>query len=122
MTIDLLNHGGKAIEGANLVNFYNNEYMSNEYKEFVNAYNSEFGAKPGFSAQFSYEAITVLAEALVNSKDISSSALKNYIISQSTFKGLQGELVFNKFGDVSREAYNYEIQNGEFVIQNLGKM
>ena len=118
MTNDLLNHGGKSVEEAILVNFYDNESKSSEYVEFEKNFLPQYGTKPNFSAQFSYEAVTILAEAIKNSEETNSEALKRYIIKKQLFNGLQEMLSFNATGDMSRTKYLYQVRDGKFILMS----
>jgi len=120
MTTDLLNHGGKSMEEACLVNFYDNESQDPNYQNFKKDYVRNFGLEPGFSAQFSYEAVMVLAAAMNNLDDYSSDSLKKYMIQEESFQGLQGKISFNDFGDVDREKYIFKVKDGKFVIISKG--
>lgn len=123
MTEDLLSHGGKTVEGAQLVNFYNKEYYSKEYKAFYEEYQAIYGTEPGFSAQFSYEAVMILIEALEaqkSLKNITSESIKNKILSIEKFQGLQGSIIFNQYGDIDRKNYIYEIRNGQYEVVRSG--
>ena len=122
MTTDLLNHGGKTVEGANLINFYNNASDNEEYRLFKTQYAHDFGYDPSFAAQFSYEAVMVIAEAVRQSEDGRAPTLKKYILGHNTFKGLQGDIVFNEFGDMNRDSYIYKIRNGQFEVVGYGDL
>jgi len=120
MTNDLLEHGGKSVEEEIIVNFYDNDSKSSEFEEFEKDFLSEYGREPNFSAQFSYEAVTVLAEAMRNSGKINAETIKQYIIKREAFDGLQGILWFNETGDMSRTKYLYIVKDGEFIVMDNG--
>lgn len=120
MTNDLLSHGGKSVEDAILVNFYDNESKKLEYKAFEADFLSKYGTKPSFSAQFSYEAVMVLAEVMSNSDELNSESLKQEIINSKVFNGLQGILFFDETGDISRTKYLYKVRDGKFILLKKG--
>lgn len=120
MTKELINHGGKAVEGACLVNFYNNDIYGEKYEKFSAEYKMKYKDNPGFVAQFAYEAVMVLFDAMKNSQDLSTDSLKTYINQTLEFEGLREPLAFDKYGDMNRSHYIYKIENGEFKLTSMG--
>ncbi|MCP4108452.1 MAG: hypothetical protein GY749_23390 [Desulfobacteraceae bacterium] len=79
---------------------------------FVGEFNDRFGRDPGFAAIFGYEAAQVLFAALPESSDITE--LKENIIRQEVFHGLQGDFKIDKYGDPKRKIFLITIKNGQF--------
>ncbi|WML37448.1 ABC transporter substrate-binding protein [Clostridium sp. OS1-26] len=115
MTNDLLEQGGQTVEGAYGVNFVDYNSNSEDYLRFKKRYVDKFGSQPTFSSIFSYEAIKVLADAIKNSPNLKSDTLKSGIIKKSRYKGIQGEIYINAYGDAERTNYIYHIINGKFT-------
>jgi len=118
MTVDLIEHGGASIEGANFVNYFNNDSQSIEYLQFSDDYKDMYGENPSFASYLSYESVNVLASAIFDSGSIEPTILANYIKTQKRFKGLDGPIIFNDFGDIDRPIYIYKIINGKYVVED----
>lgn len=118
MTQDLLSHGGQSVEGATLINYYDNQSTTEQYLDFVQQYRDTYGGEPSFGAVHAYEAVMVLAEAIKRSESFKPGLVKKEIISQ-TFSGLSGPIKFDAFGDVERDLVLYEIRNGKY--QSVGR-
>lgn len=118
MTQDLLSHGGQSIEGATLINYYDNQSTTGQYLDFVQQYRDTYGGEPSFGAVHAYEAVMVLAEAIKRSESFKPRLVKKEIISQ-TFSGLSGPIQFDAFGDVERDLVIYEIKDGQY--QSVGR-
>jgi len=116
MTIDLLEHGGKSIEGAHLVNFFNMNTNDQKYLDFADKYIRIFGSQPSFSSMFSYEAVTVLADAMMKTNITDTDQLIEYILAKKNFEGLQDSISFTASGDIIRNCYSYTIKDGEFIM------
>ncbi len=116
MTSDLLEHGGKSIEGAHLVNFFKTNTNDRKYLDFVDKYIQIFGSHPNFSSMFSYEAVTVLAEAMMKTNITEPDQLIEYILTKKNFEGLQDFISFTASGDIIRDCYSYTIKDGEFIM------
>jgi branched-chain amino acid transport system substrate-binding protein len=120
MTSDLLEHGGKSIEGAHLVNFFNTNTNDQKYLDFVDKYIQIFGSQPSFSSIFSYEAVMVLADAMMKTNSTEPDQLIDYILAKKNFEGLQNSISFTADGDVIRDHYSYTVKDGEFIMTEEG--
>lgn len=111
----LLQLGGKAIEGIEMVQSYDRNNQSERYLTFKNAYLERFQRQPGYSSVASYDAALMLFTAL--RKDDDPKALKKNLIHLPVIEGLQQPLKFNKYGDAERRAFFVTVQDGSFVQQ-----
>lgn len=118
MTGDLLKLGGSTVEGVNLVNFIDCCSIDEKYGQFNSKFIDNYGEKATFPAIFSYESVSVLANALSNT-NMESSEMKEYIINKKTFSSPQGNISFDKYGDIKRKVYIYKIVNGEYKIIDI---
>jgi branched-chain amino acid transport system substrate-binding protein len=119
-TDDLLQNGGRAVEGilAVISNDVNNN--SPEYLDFVSQFQERFKREPTFAAGYGYEAITVLAAALEKTGG-SPDALGETLLEIRKFTGVHGDIQFDKYGDVERTLYMIAVQNGKFETrQTIG--
>lgn len=119
MTNDLLKRGGSSVNGFYGITFIDYQSATPKYEEFKNTYLKTYGDEPTFASIMSYESVMVLFEAMKNSPDLTSDHLKQQIVANQTFSGLQGDLQINKFGDATREIYTYQIVNNRFMKVNV---
>jgi branched-chain amino acid transport system substrate-binding protein len=116
-TNDLLVYGGKMVENVTGVNFLDLESEDPKYLAFAESYRKKYQMEPSFSAVFTYESVMILKEALLNVTEISSENIRTYILEQGKFGGLQSDIVIDAYGDVEREVYLYQVQDGKFAMK-----
>jgi branched-chain amino acid transport system substrate-binding protein len=119
MTNDLLQRGGSSVEQYYGISFIDYQNSNPVYEDFRIKYFETYGEEPTFASVMSYESVMVLFEAMNNSPDFKSEHLKQQIVANQTFEGLQGNIRINEFGDATREIYMYRIVNNSFVKVNV---
>jgi len=112
-TSDLVKHGGKAVENIYLNSPFNENSNEKKYLEFKKQFTERFGKNPNFAAFYGYESARVLFTALSLTDDISE--LKGKILEQKKFHSLQGDIEFDRFGDVVRKTFLFTVKEGKFV-------
>jgi len=115
MTSDLIKRGGPTVEGFFGVNLVDLDSSNESYLSFRNKYVQKFGCDPTFSSILSYESVMLFAQAMEESRGYGAKELKESILKNKTFQGLQEEIHLNEFGDVHRNIFLYQVQNGRFV-------
>lgn len=115
LTLDLIKNGGTAVEGAVAVSIADLDFRSSGGKEFRKAYLEEYGEEPSFTAIFGWEAAAVLREALSRTYTPTPAGVKDAVLGIGTFRGLQGNIVFDAKGDASRTQFLFIIKDGTFV-------
>jgi len=116
MTSSLLEHGGKSLEGAQFVSYFDNTSEALAYSRFRKAYLAAYGSEPSFASCLAYESVKVLADAIAACGSADPVVLRRYLITQRVFDGLNGLITFDEFGDVDRPVYMYRITDGQFQI------
>ena len=117
-TADLLRHGGPAVEGIIGTMYQDLDSTAKPYVAFKEKFQARFGHDgPTFAAIFGYEAVMVLKDALSMNPD--PKHLKETILKQKTFQGLQGAFEIDSYGDAKRQAYIVVIRNNRFTIKDL---
>lgn len=111
-TGDLINYGGKAVEGLYAFHSVNPNHPAPSYRTFVKAFQSRFGYDPSFAGQLSYEATSLLMEALGKGEE----DLKKALLGIDSFKGVQGVFRLDSFGDVQRDLFLIRVENGQFKV------
>lgn len=116
MTRDLLEESGYTSNGGYIVSYLNQESQAAPYLGFKNKYRGVYGKDPTFASNLSYEAVQVLKEGLVLSDAKNTQSVKDAIIDIQQFQGLQGQLNINRYGDIMRDIYLYEIRENTFQL------
>lgn len=104
---------GKAAEGFIAAQFFDRQSQKPAYVAFRKAYLERFGIEPGFAGANGFDAANALLDAL--EKKPENLSLKQALLS-SRFDGVQSEIVFDDFGDVSRPTYITTVKNGQFAV------
>ena len=108
----LLQLGGGAIEGMELVQSYDRFDQSDRYRKFHDSYMAAFGREPGYSSIAAYDAATILFAAMAQQPDF--SMLGQTLIDIGPIEGLQQPLKFDRFGDGQRRAFFVVVRDGAF--------
>jgi branched-chain amino acid transport system substrate-binding protein len=114
LTDELLQNGGRAVEHIEGVVFFNPDSQNSDFLKFKSQYLAKFGRIPTFADSAGYEAMTLLAEALKETKGRAVGLLKA-IKEIQKFEGLMGTINMDEFGDAVRTYFIQRAENGEFV-------
>lgn len=110
---DFIENGGKYVEDIIFITGYDDNSKDQAYVEFVQRYMNRYGTKPSvFSAQ-AYETMQIILEVIKKESNIAN--LKEHVLTQKVFEGLQGKVVFDEFGDVDRDYFLMTVKNNQFV-------
>lgn len=115
-TDELLVKGGAAVEGLQLLSVYDPESKHPAFQAFHTHFEQRYRRTPSFAAVYSYEAVLVLAEGLRRS-DGQAEGLREALHDLGRVNVLQGELVFDQYGDVRRDLYMTVVRDGKFVVE-----
>jgi branched-chain amino acid transport system substrate-binding protein len=111
-TSDIFTHGDKAVEGLKFLRTFDNHSDNPAYLAFKKSFVERFGYEPGFAAVHSYDSTHILMDAIANSTQ--AEPLGAAIVRIGTFKGLQGDLSFDRYGDIVRKHFLQTIKDGRF--------
>lgn len=114
-TEQLLELGGRTVEGISIVQFFDREDNAPRYQEFRKAYMQRYQQVPDFASVAAYDATRGLLLAISEKKD--GQSLKEALLSRGPFNGVQQEWSFDQFGDAKRKAFLTEVVDGKFVIK-----
>lgn len=112
-TSDVVNFGGKAVEGMRSFVTYDPTTQTPRHQLFVTSFENRFGYKPSFAGLLAYEATGYLLAALQNNPR--REGLKAALLAVGRFPGLQGDIRVDRFGDAQRETYLAVIREGRFA-------
>ena len=110
----LIELGGRVVEGLLLSQSYNPSDGSARFRQFQAAYLERFGRQPGISAVASYDATTVLLQALMRRQR--GEDMREAVLRHGPFDGLQQAIGFDRFGDTQRRVYFTQVRDGQFVL------
>jgi len=113
MDDDFLQNGGKTIENVLFSASYNINSTLPSFKNFLKQYKQKYNRLPSVNAMEGYELAQIIIQNLKQSDD--TGTLKQRILSTKTYKGLQGNIVFNKYGDIQRKYFMVKVKNGKFI-------
>ena len=113
-TSDLLNYGGRAVEGLISYHSFNAESRRPLYLDYKQRFIKRFGYEPSFASVLSYDATRLLLHALEKNSD--PDQLKQTLLGIGKFSGLQSDFEFDQYGDVSRHLFKTIIVNGQFKV------
>ena len=108
----LIELGGKVVEGLLIVQNYDRDDDSPRFSEFREAYFKRFQKNPGYSSVSAYDAAMVLFEAL--SKRSGTESVKAAVLRNGPYQGLQQRIVFDANGDTQRKVFFTEIRDGAY--------
>ena len=110
----LIELGGRAVEGITIAQFLDRQSQQPSYIAFRKIYLERFGKEPGFAGLTAFDATNIVMDGLA-SQD-ASKTLKQTLLARKTFAGAQSPVVFDSYGDASRETFMTTIENGMFVV------
>ena len=113
-TNEFLKSGGAAVAGVRIYQHFNASSTTPAFISFKESYTKRFGDAPPFAATYSYEALSILAEALRKNSDPLS--VKQTIIEICRYKGLQGDIELDTYGDPKRSFFLMQVVDGAFAL------
>jgi len=109
---NFLEDAGKAANGTIFLTSYDMDSENKTYQEFVKRFKERYNYEPSvFSAQ-GYETAKIIINIL--KKDSNLENFKKNLLRLKTFKGLQGDIIFDKYGDVQRESFIVKVKDDKF--------
>lgn len=113
-TEQVIELGGKAIEGIYQAQLTDRFSVQPEYLQFRQSYLKRFGKEPGYAGVTAFDATNVILEALARKQP--EQSLKETILAIGKFKGLQEPMVFDASGEAPRKNIVTVIKNGHFKV------
>ena len=107
---DLLYYGGSAVDGIEFFRTYDRNSTNPRFVEFRELFMKRFHKEPGFASIHAYEAARVLLETIGNVGR--EGDVRDAILAEGVFKGLQDDIRFDRYGDVDRPMVRKTIRNG----------
>jgi branched-chain amino acid transport system substrate-binding protein len=112
-TSQLIELGGRSVEGLMLVQNYDQDDTSPRYVAFRDAYAKRFGKPPVFASVLGHDAASVVMGALARRPN--GMTVKDAVLKFGPYQGLQQEVLFDANGDAQRTAHFMVVRDGRFV-------
>jgi branched-chain amino acid transport system substrate-binding protein len=111
---EFIRYGGRAVEGVLSIVECNDASITPTYLLFKQAYQDRFGQEPRLHAQNAYDAAIILLKTLEKTTD--PNRLKEELLTQGEFQGVDGTIRFDRNGEPIRPVYLMQIQNGRMQV------
>lgn len=106
--------GGEAIHGAYYSNHYHAKEDRAEVKQFVEAYQKEYGVVPTGLAALGYDAARLALDAMTRAKSINGADLRDAIAASKDFPGVTGKITINKERNADKSAIVLQVTGEGF--------
>lgn len=111
-TPEFIQQGGRAVDGVLFSQTFDPEGRQPGYVAFRERYVERFSREPDFAALLSYEAATLLVQTLRMDDD--PARLKQTLLGRGRIPGLQGDLGFDRYGDVRRARFLIRVDGNRY--------
>jgi len=91
----LLNVAGDAAAGTYFSSHFTPEDPDKKVQEFVELYEGDYGTKPGISSALSYDAVSLVIEAIKKADSTDPKKINNALAGIKNFKGVSGVFSFD---------------------------
>lgn len=112
---ELLQIGGKALEGCYYSTHYSPEDKAPAIQEFVSRFKAKFnGETPDAMAALGYDSVMVLADAIKRAGTTESAKLRDALAATRDFVGVTGKTTMDKNRNATKPAVIIAIKDGKF--------
>lgn len=106
--------GGPPVEGVTSVGVMNFDSEQESFVNFKKVYDARFNYPPSAYSVIGYEGMQILKVALSSTTE--SKRVKEVILREKSFKGVDGNIVFDTYGDPERTVFYLEIREGKVTV------
>lgn len=103
-----------AINGNYFSNHYSTESKDPKTVTFIKDYKEKYKEVPDAMAALAYDATYMMAEAIKNSKELTSENIRNELAKIKNFHGATGETMMNENRDAVKSATVVQVQGEDF--------
>ncbi len=103
-----------AINGHYFSNHYTTESKDPKTQAFVTAFKAIYKEDADVMAALAYDAVYILAEAIKNTKEITSANIRDELANIKNFKGVTGEMSMDANRDAVKSAVVVQVQGAEY--------
>ena len=111
---ELIEIGGKAVEGTYYASHYSSESTAPEVREFVKKYRARYnGETPDSMAPLAYDATFIVAEAITRAGTTEGPKLRDALAATKNFPGVTGRTSIDAQRNATKSAVMITVQNGK---------
>lgn len=111
---ELIEIGGKAVEGTYYASHYSSDSAAPEVRAFVQKYRARFnGETPDSMAPLAYDATLILADALARAGSTDGAKLRAALAATKNFPGVTGRTTIDAQRNASKSAVMLRVENGK---------
>ena len=101
---------GKDIVGTVIYSGFNPDSKRPKLKKFVKKYKKRFGSEPSRLAALSYDAYSLIAEAVIKSPTLKPSHVRKALMEVKGFEGVTGTISITESGESIKEPFLMEVR------------
>lgn len=109
------------MEGDYFSTHYAADSATPEAKKFIAAYKAKYGSVPDDVAALTYDAVSLLCQAIKAAGKVDRQAVRDALASVKQFNGVTGEMQFKGTGDPIKSAVIIQIKDGQFKYFETAK-
>ncbi|MBC7332624.1 MAG: ABC transporter substrate-binding protein [Synergistetes bacterium] len=119
---ELIQIGGKAVEGIYFTNFYDQSAVTTDIgKKFVEAYRKKYGKDTDSFAALAAEAYLVLVHAIEKAGEPDPEKIRDALEGIKSFTGFMGEFGFDENHNAIRPVVIQTVKDGKFAYVDIVK-
>lgn len=115
LTPGFLTAAGQTAEGTLGTTFFVMDSKIPSLEAFRKAYEARYQTVPAWMGAYGLECAQVILQGLLAAGRDDPAAVKQAILKQKTFQGLDGPFDLDRFGDAVRPLYFYEVKGDRYV-------
>jgi branched-chain amino acid transport system substrate-binding protein len=113
---ELIEIGGKAVEGTYYISHYSSESTAPEVRTFVEKYRARFnGETPDSNAPLAYDATLIAIEAIARAGSTEGPKLRDALATTKNFPGVTGRTTIDAQRNASKSAVILTVKNGKIA-------
>jgi branched-chain amino acid transport system substrate-binding protein len=113
---ELIEIGGKAVEGTYYISHYSSESTAPEVRTFVEKYRARFnGETPDSNAPLAYDAALIAIEAIARAGSTEGPKLRDALAATKNFPGVTGRTTIDAQRNASKSAVILTVKNGKIA-------
>ncbi len=109
-------YGKDSIEGSYLTDHWYYDLDEESSRNFVSKFIEKFNEIPDSGAALTYDAVYILADALIRANSLDTTKIRNFLAKTENFNGITGSITFDENGDPIKPAVIMKIENNERVF------
>ncbi len=110
---ELIQIGGKAVEGTYYASHYSSESSAPEVQDFVKKYRARHGETPDSMTPLAYDATLLVAEAIRRAGSTDGAQVRAALAALKDFPGVTGRITIDPQRNASKSAVMLQVKNGK---------